>query len=259
MTTFLRDLFRYRGLIHNLVLRDLKLKYRGSILGIIWSLLNPLLTLAVYSFAFHTVLRVQMESYPYFLLVSLLPWQFFSSSLLASTGSIVYNAHLIRKVYFPRETLPVSTVLFALAQLLLSFAVFLPVLMAFSARPLGWALLLSIPVLLLHVVFTAGLALLLSALTTAFRDVAHLTEVAVLLLFWVTPIVYPVTIAPAALQQLFKVNPLAAFAIAYQDVLFWRRVPEAIVLASIVVSAAVALLGGLVVFRRMSPGFAERV
>ena len=259
MTALLRDLLRYRGLIHNLVLRDLKLKYRGSVLGIVWSLLNPLLTLAVYSFAFHTVLRVQMENYAFFLLVSLLPWQFFSNSLLASTGSIVHNAHLIRKVYFPRETLPVSSVLFAFAQLLLAFAVFLPGLLATSERPLRWTLLLSIPLLLLHVVFTTGLALLLSALTTAFRDVTHLTEVTVMLLFWLTPIVYPVTIAPAALQELFKANPLAAFAIAYQDVLFWRRVPETIVLASVLVFPAVALLVGLAVFRRMSPGFAERV
>jgi ABC-type polysaccharide/polyol phosphate export permease len=191
--------------------------------------------------------------------VSLLPWNFFSGSLLAATGSILNNAHLIRKVYFPRETLPVSTVLFCFTQLLLGLAVFLPSLMLSSGLGPCWPMLLSLPLLLLHVAFTAGLALLLAALTTLFRDVVHLTEVALMLLFWLTPIVYPASMAPAPLQSLFKVNPLAAFTIAYQDLLFWRRVPEALVLISVLVFPGLALLLGLSVFRRMGPGFAERV
>ena len=259
MASTFRDVFRYRALVHNLVLKDLRLKYRNSALGVLWSLLNPLLTLAVYTFAFHRVLRVPMENYPSFLLVSLLPWTFFSSSLQASTGSLFQSAHLIRKVYFPREVLPISTVLFWFAQLLLAFAVFLPCLLATSALRARWTFLLSIPLLLLHVVFTIGLALLLSAVTTSFRDVAHLTEVALLLLFWVTPIAYPVTMAPAALQPWLKASPLSAFAIAYQDVLFSRRVPEGIVLASVVVAPVLSLLLGLAVFRRYSPTLAERV
>lgn len=258
-TALLRDLLRYRELIRNLVLKDLKLKYRDSALGVAWSLLNPLLTLLVYSFAFHTILRVQMENYAAFLLAGLLPWNFFSSSLLASTGSILHNAPLIRKVYFPRETLPIATVLFGFAQLLLALAVFLPCLMLTSALAPRWTLLLAVPVLLLHVLFTIGLAFVLSAVTASFRDVAHLTEVALLLLFWVTPIIYPLGMAPAPLQLFFKASPLAAFAIAYQDVLYWQRVPEPIVLVTLLASPLLALLGGLAVFRRMSPGFAEQV
>lgn len=255
----LRDLLAYRGLILNLVLKDLKLKYRDSLLGVAWSLLNPLLTLLVYSFAFHTILRVQMQNYAAFLMASLLPWSFFSTALLASTGSIVQNAHLIRKVYFPRETLPIATVLFGLAQLLLALAVFLPVLLWTSDLPLRWTVLLVAPLLLLHVAFTVGVAFALSALTVAFRDVAHLTEVALLLLFWVTPIIYPVAMAPATMQLFFKASPLAAFAIAYQDVLFWQRAPEPIVLATLLASPLLALAVGLAVFRRLSPGFAEQV
>lgn len=255
----LRDVFRYRGLIRNLVLKDLKLKYRDSLLGVLWSLLNPLLTLAVYTFAFHTILRVQMEGYASFLLVSLLPWNFFSSSLLASTGAILQNAHLIRKVYFPREVLPIATVLFWFAQLLLALAVFVPFLMVTSTLRMRWTFLLSAPLLLLHVLFVIGLALLLSALTTSFRDVAHLTEVALLLLFWVTPIVYPVTMAPEWLQPWLRAGPLSAFAIAYQEVLFFSRVPDGVVLLSVLVSPLLSLVIGLAVFRSCSPSFAERV
>ena len=187
----------------------------------------------VYTVAFKFILRVQTENYAYFLLVGLLPWNFFSSSLIASTQAITGNANLIRKVYFPRETLPIATVLFAFSQLLLALAVFLPALLLVSGVRLHWTAILFIPLLLLHVLFTLGLAFILATCTVFFRDVAHLTEVAVVLLFWMTPIIYPVAMAPRELQLFFKLSPLAAFAIAYQDVLFWGRVPEEMVLSTL--------------------------
>jgi len=258
-TAVLRELIEYRTLVKNLVLKDLKLKYRDSVLGVLWSLLNPLLTLTVYTFAFKYVLRVQMEHYPYFLLVGLLPWHFFASSTLASTSAIINNANLIKKVYFPLEVLPIATVLFGFAQLLLALAAFLPALVLISGVTLRWTAVLFGPLLLLHLLFTIGLAFLLSTLTTWFRDVAHLTEVALTLLFWTTPIIYPATMAPARLQGLFKASPLAAFAIAYQDVLFWGRVPEALVVFTVLGWTAALLLLGHGVFRLRSVVFAEEV
>ena len=250
---------RYRTLVRNLVFKDLKLKYRDSVLGVVWSLLNPALLLIVYTVAFKVVLRVQTENYPYFLLAALLPWTFFSSSLTASTQSITGNANLIRKVYFPRETLPIATVLFAFSQLLLALMVFLPALVLVSGVRIHSTAVLFVPVLLLHVLFTLGLAFILSTCTVFSRDVAHLTEVALILLFWLTPIVYPASMAPPKLQILFHLSPLAAFAIAYQDVLFWGKVPEASLFATLLGWTAAALLGGYVIFRRFSPGFAEEV
>jgi len=257
--TSIRAVLRYRSFVRNLVFKDLKLKYRDSALGVVWSLLNPLLTLAVYTLAFKYIMRIQIEHYPYFLLAGLLPWHFFGGALLASTGAIVGNAHLIRKVYFPREALPVATVLFAFAQLLLALAVFLPALILVSGVSVHWTVLLLPVLLLTHVGFVIGLAFALSAVTTSFRDVAHLTEVAILLLFWLTPIVYPVTMAPATLQVFFTASPLAAFAIAYQDLLFWGRVPGAGVVATVLGWSAVALVCGHRIFRWYSPGFAEAV
>lgn len=253
------ELLRYRTFVRNLVLKDLKLKYRDSALGFLWSLLHPLLMLGVLTFAFGYVLRVQMEHYTYFLMVGLLPWNFFSGALLASTGAIIGNANLIKKVYFPRETLPIATVLFNFAQLLLALAVFVPALVLLSGITLRWTTALFVPLLGLHLLFTIGLAFVLSALTTSFRDVAHLTEVGLMLLFWATPIVYPASMAPAGLQGLFKASPLAAFAMAYQDVLFWGRVPEGLVVSSLLGWTAAALLGGQAVFRWYSPAFAEEV
>ena len=252
-------LLRYRALVRNLVLKDLSLKYRNSVLGVVWSLLNPLLLLVVYTVAFKFILRVQTENYAYFLLTGLLPWNFFASSMIGSTESITGNTSLIKKVYFPRETLPIASVLFTFSQLLLALAVFLPACLLVSGLGLHWTAVLFVPLLLLHLLFTLGLAFILATCTVFFRDVVHLTEVALVLLFWVTPIIYPVTMAPPELQLFFKLSPLAAFAIAYQDVLFWGRMPEEMVVATLVGWTAAVLLGGYALFRRFSPVFAEEV
>lgn len=259
VAAMLRELVRYRHFIGNLVLKDLKLKYRGSILGLVWSLLNPLLMLAVYTLAFKYVLRVHVEHYAYFLLIGLLPWNFFAASALVSTRVILDGASLIKTVYFPREALPIAAVLFNFSQLLLALAVFLPALLLLSGVRLHWSALLVLALLPLHLLFTVGLAFVLCTSTVLFRDVAHLTEVALVLLFWVTPIVYPVAMAPAQLQLFFKTSPLAAFALAYQDVLFWGRVPEGLVILTLLAWTVVVVLGGYAFFRRHSPAFAERV
>ncbi|PYM54556.1 MAG: ABC transporter permease [Candidatus Rokuibacteriota bacterium] len=253
------DLLRYRALLRNLVAKDLKLKYRDSLLGVAWSLIHPLLMLAVYTVAFRFMMRVRVDNYPYFLLAGLLPWTFFAGSLVASTHAITANANLIKKVYFPRVVLPIATVLFSFCQLLLGLLVFLPALALISQVPLRASALLFAPLLLLHLLFTIGLAMFLAAATVLFRDVAHLAEVLLPLLFWITPVVYPIAMVPHRLQPLFKTAPLSAFAIAYQDVLVGGRVPDGLVLVAVCAWPVVALAGGHAFFRRHSLTFAEQV
>jgi ABC-type polysaccharide/polyol phosphate export permease len=255
----IRACVQYRTLIKNLVLKDLKLKYRGSALGVIWSLLRPLLLIGVYTLAFKYVVRIQMEHYAQFLLIGVLPWNFFQGAAMASTDAIIDNHNLIKKVRFPRETLPVATVLFNFAQFLLALAVFLPVFFLFSPGPIHWAALLVLPLLLLHLLFTIGVALLLSAVTSSLRDVAHLTEVGLVLVFWVTPIIYPITMVPPAYRALVQLNPLAAFAIAYQDLLFFGRLPGLGVVLALVVWTAALCAAGRLTFKWYDPAFAELV
>jgi ABC-type polysaccharide/polyol phosphate export permease len=255
----IRDLVRYRELIRNLVLKDLTLKYRGSILGVAWSLAHPALLLAVYTVAFRNVLKVPVPHYPFFLLVALLPWNFFAAAATAATGTIVFNGSLLRKAAFPREALPIASVLFVFAQLLLALAVFLPVMALAGGPGLGWTAMLLLPLLALHVLFTMGIALLLAALTTAWRDVAHFTEVGLVLVFWLTPIVYPMDMVPGAWRRVLTLSPPAAFAAAYQDVLFWGRVPAWTTAAATLVATVAAFGVGLAVFKAMSPTFVERV
>src|SRR5262249_20542164 len=215
--------------------------------------------LIVYTFAFKVVLRVHSENYAYFVMAGLLPWAFFAGALTASTQAVVGNAGLIRRVYFPREILPIATVLFAFTQLLLALAVFLPALILISDVDPSWKMALVLPLLLLHLVFTTGVAFVLAAVTVHLRDVAHLTEVLLPLLFWVTPIVYPIAMVPVTLQGWMRLSPLALFALAYQDVLLRARLPEWALIAPLAGWSAAMVWLGYLVFRRFSPTLAEEV
>jgi ABC-2 type transport system permease protein len=255
----LRACYQYRTLIKNLVLKDLKLKYRGSVLGVIWSLLRPLLMIGVYTLAFKYVVRIKMENYAFFLLIGLLPYNFFQGSAMASTRSVIDNYNLIKKVYFPRQTLPVATVLFNFAQFLLALVVFVPFFLLFSPVPVHWVSLWLFPLLAFHLLFTIGVALLLSALTSSFRDVEHLTEVGLVLLFWVTPIIYPISMVPAPFQTVMKLNPLASLAMAYQDLVFYGRIPEFIVVITLLGWTIALFTAGYLIFKWYDPAFAELV
>jgi len=254
-----RELVAYRAFIRNLVVKDLKLKYRDSILGFLWSLVNPLMMLVVYTIAFKYVMRTGIQHFTFFLLAGLMPWQFFAGALSASTSSVIGNGNLIRKVYFPREVLPVATVLFTFTQFVLALAAVLPVVLVVEHVPLRWAALLVLPLAVLHLLFTIGCAFALSALTASFRDVSHFTEFALMLLFWLTPIVYPSQMAPEPLRAFFRTSPLAAFTVAYQDVLVRGVAPDTAVTLTVVAWAAVTLAVGHAIFRRRSPAFAELV
>lgn len=221
----LLGILRYRELLRNLVLKDLKLKYRGSVFGFVWSLANPLIMIAVYTLAFTYVLRIRTEGFVFLLLVGLLTWGFFTNSVMMATGAIVDAAGLIRSVGFPRAILPVATVLFNLAQFLLTLAVLLPLaLTIFGVAPSPVMLLFPV-FLVLQIVFTTGVALALATATAFFRDVRHLLEVALSALFWTSPIVYAYQNVPEFLRLPVLLSPVSPFVVAYQEIFYYARMP----------------------------------
>jgi lipopolysaccharide transport system permease protein len=222
----LAALYRYRGLLRALVLKDLKLKYRGSVFGFLWSLVNPLLMILVYTLAFTFILRIRNEMFVFYVMLGQLSWSFFASSALMSTGSIVENAGLLRTVLFPRAILPIGTVLFNLAQYLLTVAVFLPLMLAWYQVPFAAPMMLFPVVLALQVIFTIGIALILATITAFFRDVRHLVEVALSVLFWTTPVVYELSQVPERLRLAILLSPVSSFVVAYQKLFFTREWPE---------------------------------
>jgi len=250
-------LFSYLELVRNLVLKDLKLKYRDSAFGFLWSLANPLLLIVVYSFVFTQMIRVDIPSFPYFLLVGILPWNFFAASLMMSTGSVIDNANLIRKVWLPIEVFPVATVLFNLAQFLLALIVLLPAAMLLFGAAFSWALAAFVPLLILHILFTLGLCFFFSTATVFFRDVRHFTEIFLMLLFWLTPIVYDIQRLPRSLQSAVLMNPASLFITGYQDIFYRQALPDPWSMTALCLVSLVTLFAGYTVFRSFKLRFAE--
>lgn len=252
-------LYRYRELLRNLVTKDLKLKYRGSVLGFLWSLGNPLVLIAVYTMAFRYILHVGDERFVLLLLTGVLAWSFFANSLMMTAGSIVDNASLVKSVFFPRAILPTATVLFNLAQYLLTLVVFLPVMLAvFGVRPAAPMLLYPV-FLVLQLTFTVGIGLLIGVGTAFYRDVRHFVEVALLVLFWMTPIVYRLDQVPARLRPIFLASPMSPYVIAYQRMFYDLRWPEASLWILCVGYAAGTLAIGMAVFLAVEDRLVEQV
>ncbi len=252
------NIWDFKYLIYNLVLRDLKVKYKGSALGFLWSLLNPLLMLVVYTVAFQYVIKMRVPNFPIFLLCALLPWSYLTTSLAMGTGAITDNSNLVKKVYFPREVLPLSVVLVNLFHFLLTFAVLIPSLFFFKVTP-GPALLFLPVLLLFQTLFVLGLTLMSAALNVYYRDVKHITEVILQLWFWATPIIWSLDMLPEKYQTLAYLNPFTPFVVAYRDIFLRNRLPELPMLAAIVVGGVVVFLLGAVVFQHKQRRFAEEI
>ena len=256
--TDLKAAWAYRDLLRHLVLRDLRHKYKGSSLGFAWSLLHPVLMATVYTVAFKLIVRFPIEHFPLFLLSGLLPWMFFTAALSAASSAIVDNGMLVRKVAFPRLILPLAAVAAQLVQFALMYVVIVPLLLVFGVG-LSPALAGLIPVILLQVIFTAGLGLLLSTAYVYARDTRHLLEVGLQVWFWMTPVVYSVAMVPAAIGQYLHWNPMARFITAYQDIVVGGRAPSLATFGILLACAGVAGVAGLVVFSRHQRRFAELV
>lgn len=254
-----RDLLGYRELLRSLIAKDLKVKYRGSYLGFFWSLLNPLSLIVVYSLVLRVIMNVR-EIEPLLVIAGVIPWVFFANTVTNSTESIIGNANLIKKIFFPREILPLSTVLFHFIQFLLAFVVFLPAVAFFKGGRLPWTLAFYPLILILNWIFTAGAALFLSAATTYYKDIRYLTEVAIMMVFWATPILYSYPmVASKDLAWLFWFNPLSAFFFSYQNVVYFEQPPLAAHVAAMFLWSAFMLALGVAVFRKCRDGFAEEL
>jgi ABC-2 type transport system permease protein len=258
LSATLASLYEYRDLLRNLVIRDLKLKYRGSVFGFLWSLVNPLLMIIVYSMAFTHILRIRSEGFVFYLMLGLLSWTFFANSAGMSTGAIVDNTGLLKSVVFPRAILPISTVLFNFAQYLLTLIVFLPVMLIWYQVPLAPRMLLFPVFLGLQLVFTIGIAPILSTATAFFRDVKHLLEIALAVMFWTTPIVYELEYVPENLRALVLFSPVSSYIVGYQKLFYARQYPDQTLYTIAAVYAAGALALGVALFVSFQDRFAEQ-
>ena len=261
-------------LLMNLTLRDLRSKYKRSVLGWTWSVLNPLVAVVVYSAVFSVFLRIEpsvgdpsgLDSYAVFLLVTLLPWQFHVTSLTEANRSITANSSLITKIFFPRWVLPTSAVLARFLALIVEMLVLLILIalweghIAFQWIPVVAAL------MILQLLFTIGLALIISAANVYFRDIQHFLMVALQPWMFLTPILYPLNLVPAdkeflgiSYRTLYQLNPMVSWAKAYRNVLYDLRFPSLERWLAILTATFVVLYLGFKIFNRLEPRMAEEV
>jgi ABC-type polysaccharide/polyol phosphate export permease len=260
----LATLFRYRGLVQTLVARDLKARYRGSVLGFFWSFFNPLLLLLVYSFVFATVLpaahTADLQPYALFMFCGILPWTWFSSSILEAANVLISGGNLIKKVLFPAEVLPIVTVLANMVHFFLGLPI-LVVFLIYYLRPLDPFELLWFPVIVfVQLFFLLGFSMLVAALTVHFRDLKEILGNLLTLWFFATPIIYPMSQVPERYRWIINLNPMTHLAISYQEVLFypgphghWKW------LMALLVGSVFVFLVGYFVFDRLRDSFAEEV
>ena len=260
----LANLFRYRGLIQSLVARELKARYRGSVLGFFWSFINPLLLLSIYTFVFTVILPNQnqvAQPYALFMFCGILPWNWFASSLLEASTALVSGGNLIKKVLFPAEILPLVNVLANMVHFFLGLTILAAFVIAYQHWPdpagLAW-----FPVaVIVQLVFTMALSLFFAALTVHFRDIRDLLSNLLMFWFFATPIIYP-WLDPnvIAYRRLFDLNPFTHLAVSYQEILFFPGpVGHAKWLMALGVLSVVLFLAAYWFFDRLRDSFAEAV
>lgn len=256
----LKLLWFYRELLINLAKREITVRYKQSILGYAWVIINPLFQILVISFVFSTLLKVPSVGVPFiiFLSVALLPWTFFSSSVTASTNALVNNSTLITKIYFPREILIYSTILAKMVDFGLSLII-LAALMLFFQIPINFHIVWVPLILLIQIILTMGISLLLSSFNLFYRDIQYILTLALTLWFYVTPIAYPTEVIPEKFKLIFSLNPMAVIVNAYREVIIGQGQPNINSLLIALVSSIMIFVFSFYIFKKLEKSFADYV
>jgi lipopolysaccharide transport system permease protein len=265
----LRELYRYRDLLRNLVVSEIKTRYKNSVLGFVWSLLNPLAMMLVFTIVFGVLWpNQQVENFPIFLLCGLLPWNFFSASVVSSINSVLANGNLVKKVYFPREILPIATVLAQLVNFLLALIVLFAALLIVRTNFSPWLWTLPL-IILIQTCFSLGIGLVLSTLQVFYRDTQLVMEVVMLAWFFLTPVFYTARQLPATYEVwgydlpvqriLYILNPMASLINVYRDLLYNGYRTDIDFFIRTTLTALLALGFGYWFFTRYSDRFGEEV
>jgi lipopolysaccharide transport system permease protein len=252
LASYVRNLVGYRELLYFLVLREIKAKYKQTALGIIWSLLQPLAMLTVFTVVFSHFAQLPSDGKPYavFAYCALLPWQFFAGVLSRGIGSLLSNQNLVQKVYFPREIIPLAMIGAAMVDFLIGGLSFFGLLLYYGS-PLNPYWLVIIPVFLIQVLFMVGLVLLLSPLNVFYRDISHIVPLFMQIWMYATPIIYPISLVPERLRPLYYVNPMVGIIDAYRKILLHQALPDMVSLAIAGFVAAGTVVLGLMYFKRV--------
>ncbi|MFU0826452.1 MAG: Transport permease protein [Lachnoclostridium sp.] len=255
----LKEIYAYRQMIYSLVKRDLRGRYKGSVLGFLWTFLNPLLQLGVYTFLFSFILKSDIEKFYLFLFVALVPWLFFSTSLANGSSCIWAQQDMVKKIYFPREVLPIAFVTSQFVNMILTFIVIFLVIIISGVGFNPIALLFLPLVMIVQYVLCLGVTMLSSGFTVYFRDLEYILGIVSMAWMYMTPIVYSIDIIPDKFLPLYKINPMTPIITAYRDILYYKQIPQMSTLLHAFVLGIIVLLIGCLCFSKLKRHFAEEL
>ena len=254
----IKNLYKYRELLKTNTKKDVGGKYKNSFLGILWSFINPLLQIAVYALVFQVILKSNIENYAVYLCCALIPWQYFNSVVISGAGVIIHNGNIIKKVYFPREILPISVVTSEAINFLIStIIIVIFVLVSGLGININW--LWYFLIFAIQYIVSIGIALIFSSLTVYFRDLLHLLGVFMQLLFYATPIVYSISDVPASISWLLKLNPMTYLIDGYRSIFYNATIPNFEGLLIVFIMGIILCVIGYLLFNKLQKRFAEEL
>ena len=255
----LRDIFSYSDMIGSLVRRDLRGKYKGSVLGFLWTFINPLCQMIVYTIVFSVIVRNDLNKFYVYMIVGMVPWLFFDTSLRQGSGCVRYQGDMIKKIYFPREVLPLSCVTSNFVNMLFCFIIVFAVLII-SGVGFSIKALIFLPLIMaIEYLLTLGFALIVSAGTVFFKDLEHITTVILMAWIYGTPIMYSLKIVPENIKWIFLANPMTSIIEAYHNILYWKIVPDVKDIVYALIFGTVMVIIGEFVFAKLDDNFAEEL
>ena len=253
------NIYRYREMLINMVRRELRGKYKGSIVGFLWTFINPLLQLVVYTIVFSNIMRMGVSNYEIFLFVALIPWMFFSTSVLSGAGSIIYNQSLVTKIYFPREILPLSVVTSNFINMIYCSVIVLAVVLFYHMN-LNLEVWFMLPVIaFIEYILVIGIVLIVSALTVYFRDLEHILGIIIMAWQFLTPVMYPESFVPSQYQAILYLNPMTPIIISFRDVLYYGKMPVVENLVYAFLWSLIIFICGFLLFGKLQKDFAEEL
>ena len=252
------EIYKYREFLKTSIKKDFRGKYKKSILGVLWSFLNPLFQLLIYALVFPFILKNDVDNYIIFLIVALMPWNFFNMTILQSAACIVSNGGIIKKVFFPREILPISTTTSNLLNFLITCIIVFASLFI-SGIGIGSSIIFLPLIILIQYIFQLGLSFIFSSITVYIRDVEYLLNIFMMLMFYMCPIVYSADIIPDKFLPLFKLNPMFHIIEYYRQILYYKQNPNIASLLWLLGICIIILVLGLMVFKKLEKRFAEEL
>lgn len=253
-----KDIYNYRELLKTNVKKDIRGKYKGSFLGVLWSFINPLLMVIVYAIVFPYVLKIQQENYLIFLIVAIIPWNFFTTVISQGTTCILNNSNIIKKVYFPREVLPISVATSGLINFFISSIIIL-IFVICSGIGLSWNILFFPLIAIIQYLFSLGLIFITSAINIYIRDAEYIINFIVMMLFYATPILYSSSMFPTNARWILRCNPLTHIVEAYRNIFYYQTAPNMKNLIIVLGLSIIILVFGYLIFKKLEKGFAEEV